>query len=258
MALKPILVAHNVGFEWDHQPIFQNINLSLYPNERVVMMGPSGHGKTTLLKILAGLLRPTLGTVSHFDHGHFYDLPAQNQRQIQRQIGLLFQKNALFDSLTALENITFALEESGECLSPEEAKSRAAHELDLVGLAHAGHLLPANMSGGMQKRLGIARAQALKPKILFYDDPTAGLDPITSRHIVDLIIRLQQERASTVLIVTNDLHRAWQVGQRVLFLYRGSLLELGSPEDALNNPDPVVRQFLSGSSNGPLTEELGH
>lgn len=167
-------------------------------------------------------------------------------------MGMLFQKNALFDSLTVGENIAFPLREATH-VGAEEIRSRVKSGLESVGIGHAEHLFPDEISGGMQKRLGIARAQALRPDFLFYDDPTAGLDPITSRKIVDLIVDLQEKNKSTVFVVTNEMPRAYQVGHRLWFVDEKRVLDLGPAEQARRHPDPRVQQFLKGEATGPLT-----
>ncbi len=250
MTTSTIYKLEQISFSYDSLPVLTDINLEIKSQERVALIGPSGAGKTSLLKILAGLLAPTTGQIYLFDQD-FTKASGPEKLALMKKIGLLFQKNALFDSMTSLNNIIFSLTESHQP-HPEHYKTLAQNQLDLVGLSHAYQLFPAEMSGGMQKRLGIARAQSLKPEILLYDDPTAGLDPITSRKIIDLIIDLQSQTQSTIVVVTNEIQRAIQFATRILFLDQNQLVDLGSPEQAFENSDPRVYQFIRGLSDGPI------
>jgi phospholipid/cholesterol/gamma-HCH transport system ATP-binding protein len=166
-------------------------------------------------------------------------------------MGVLFQKNALFDSLTCGENIAFPLRETTG-LTDWEIDKKVEHFLDAVGLPHAKNLYPDEISGGMQKRLGIARALALEPEIIFYDDPTAGLDPITSRKIINLILDLKQQKKSTIVAVVNDMNRAYQLADRMGMIIDKTLLITGTPEETRNHLDGRVHQFVRGETKGPL------
>jgi phospholipid/cholesterol/gamma-HCH transport system ATP-binding protein len=224
------------------QAILQDVSLHVEAQESLVILGQSGVGKSVLLKLLAKLLIPDTGTVQ---------LGSLN-------VGMLFQKNALFDSMSAFENLDFPLRERTS-LSEAERTERANRYLDWVGLYSHRELLPHELSGGMQKRLGIARALIVEPEILFYDEPTAGLDPITSRMIVDLILRLSHELKTTLVSVTSDVARAFQMADKIALLVPGdmgsTLIDIGSPEQTRNSPNPSVQQFILGLSRGPLTEK---
>lgn len=202
-------------------------------------MGPSGGGKTVLLKIIAGLMQADEGKAK-VQHNN---------------IGMLFQKNALFDSLTVEENLLFPLQERKGIIG-KAAKEKAERFLDEVGLKGSENLYPDEISGGMQKRLGIARALIVEPEVILYDEPTAGLDPITSKTIAELIKKLRVEIGSTLLTVTNDMHRAYQLGDRLYLLAQGKLLAGGTPTEVQNSQDPSIRQFIYGYKTGPLTSGL--
>ena len=219
--------------------IFRDLSLDVSPKESVVLIGPSGSGKSVLLKIIAGLIQPEEGSVQ---------LASSN-------VGMLFQKNALFDSLTVEENLLFPMKERKGLVGPQ-ARGRAERFLHAVGLSGCQKLYPDEISGGMQKRLGIARALIVEPEIILYDEPTAGLDPITSRTIADLISELRSQSGSTLLSVTNDMQRAYQIGDRIFLLALGKLLEGGTPSQVQATRNPELRQFIYGLKQGPLTSGL--
>lgn len=229
----------------------ENINLSIANQESFVMVGPSGGGKTVLLKLMAGLYQP-LGGHLFIEGQDFHQLKIKQQQKLMFKMGMLFQKNALFDSLTVLENVTFPMTEV-TTLSAKEIKEKALHFLEEVDLMHALDNYPDEISGGMQKRLGIARALALEPKIIFFDDPTAGLDPITSRKIVELMLQLKKETNATTVTITNDMNRAFQLADRIAVLVDQELIITGDKDNTLNHSDPRVHQFVRGLMEGPLT-----
>ncbi len=218
--------------------IFREISFQLPPGGSWAIVGPSGSGKTLLLKLIARLIRPTEGEL----------------QVASRNIGMLFQKNALFDSFTVEENLLFTLKER-KGLIGAVARSKCDSWLEAVGLQQTQKLYPEELSGGMQKRLGIARALIADPELILYDEPTAGLDPITSKKIAELMVRLRRESGATLVVVTNDIHRAYQLGDRIDLLARGQLLSGGTPEEVRRTTDPAFRQFIDGLSQGPLTEQ---
>jgi phospholipid/cholesterol/gamma-HCH transport system ATP-binding protein len=230
----------HLGKHFDDRWVFRDLNLRVADGEFVVIVGPSGGGKSVLLKIACGLLTCDEGSVSIGSE----------------DVGMLFQRNALFDSFTVEENLLFPLKER-KGISGVEAKTRAQRMLKAVGLEGNEELYPDEISGGMQKRLGIARALIVEPKVILYDEPTAGLDPITSRTIADLILRLRKESRATVLAVTNDMQRAYQLGDRICLLANGTLRIGGKPDEVRATEDPGLRQFIYGLRDGPLTSKVG-
>lgn len=234
-----VVELRNVGLKFESDWVLRDVTLNVTQGERCVIVGPSGQGKTSLLKLMAGLLVPTSGEIS---------------RAVLdwKKRGMLFQKNALFDSMTVGENVAFPLREIAE-MSEQEIDTTVDKFLDSVGILQSKNLYPDEISGGMQKRLGIARALALKPELIFYDDPTAGLDPITSRKIIDLILDLQKQSKATVVAVTNDMNRAYQLASRLVFVSGSEVIETGTPEQTMNHRDPRVQQFIHGRTQGPLT-----
>lgn len=227
----------NIGFEG--QPLLTNVSFNIAHGERVVFVGPSGHGKTTLLRALVGLQSPLAGSVKVLGKD-LYSLPHHEIKQVQLKMGMLFQRNALFDSMTVGENLIFPVKKVKN-LELTDHQVQAA--LEEVGLAGTANLYPADLSGGMQKRLGIARALCLDPEIVFYDDPTAGLDPITGRKIVNLVLSRQKQLDSTVFVVTNEIARAFQVGTRFFFVANGEVLDTGNLDQTKDTENTTVRRY---------------
>lgn len=248
----PLIEVQNLSIQFDEEPLLQALHLAVDKGEVFVLIGPSGHGKSVFLKCLGGILPPSAGRVM-VEGESLYDLPESKRAVVMRQMGMLFQKNALFDSLTVAENIAFPLREVGDC-DEAEIKKRIDFFLEAVAIPHARDLFPHEISGGMQKRLGIARALALYPEIIFYDDPTAGLDPTTSRKIIQLIMELQKQQNSTVIAITNDMGRAYQMADRIGMIVDGELIVTGNVNETKAHKDPRVHQFITGNLEGPLTE----
>jgi phospholipid/cholesterol/gamma-HCH transport system ATP-binding protein len=246
-----ILSLENVSIHFDNEIILQNINLSVEEGESFVVIGPSGQGKSVLLKLMSGLIPPTSGKII-IEGLDWHGSSKKQQAVLLQTMGMLFQKNALFDSMTVAENVAFPMRATTNWSEPE-IQEKVNYFLDAVGILHAKDLFPDEISGGMQKRLGIARALALKPKIIFYDDPTAGLDPITSRMIIDLIKKLQKENGSTVVAITNDMNRAYQMADRIGMVVQKELVITGTVAATKAFADARVQQFIHGSLTGSLT-----
>jgi phospholipid/cholesterol/gamma-HCH transport system ATP-binding protein len=250
---EPLVSLAGVGFAYpESPPLFDALSLEIARGESIGIVGPGGEGKSTLLKMIAGLLRPDRGTC-RFESVALLDLPRHKRTDYRRRIGMTFQKSGLFDSLNVHDNLDFPLRTLTR-LPRSERERKITAALESVGLAGTGALHVHEMCGGMQKRLGIARALLLEPELVLYDDPTAGLDPVTSRAIVDLIVRLKESSRMTIVVVTSDPALAYPISDRIGFLYRGKFRELAPPEELKKSQDAVVRQFLDGNTEGPLTE----
>jgi phospholipid/cholesterol/gamma-HCH transport system ATP-binding protein len=247
---KPVIEFRDVTLQFADLIVLKNINVEIFPGEKFVVVGPSGQGKSVFLKLIAGLLTPTKGAVC-IEGQDLLAMPRETKQSLMLRMGMLFQKNALFDSMTAGGNVRFPLEETTD-LGPEQIEKKSRDYLDAVGLAHAYDLFPDEISGGMQKRLGIARSLALDPEIVLYDDPTAGLDPITSRKIIDLIVELQRKKNSTVVAVTNDMNRGFQMADRMAMVVDQEVIVTGTVAATKGHPDPRVQQFIHGKLEGPL------
>ena len=229
----------------------KNVNLKINEGESTVIIGPSGGGKTILLKTMAGIIVPKEGDV--FSEGENLKNFSQKERVRRAQhLGMHFQKSALFDSMNCFDNIAFPLREQGH-FSENEVHKRVTECLEAVNLSSASHLFPHEISGGMRQRLGIARAIAMKPNIIFYDDPTAGLDPIHSDKIVELIINLKIKYQATVVIVTHSMDVAYRVNGRMIFVANQKVTSIGNNDEVIHHPSPEVQQFIQGSLIGPLS-----
>ncbi len=230
--------------------VLRGVNLHLKERETLVIIGQSGCGKSVLLKHIMGLLKPDSGKV-YVDGVDITVLDEPELHKITRKFGMLFQGTALFDSLTVGENVSFGLERYTN-YSKEKIKELVRENLAKVGLRGIEHLMPFELSGGMRKRVGLARAIAYNPDIILYDEPSTGIDPIRADAINDLIIRMKKEMNASELIITHDMVSAYKVADRIGMLYEGTIIEMGTPEEIKNTKNPVVRQFIHGSAEGPI------
>ena len=214
-------------------------------------MGPSGSGKSLLLKLMSGLVSPNSGEILYRGQ-NVSTLSKKESLQFLSEVGMLFQQNALFDSMTVFENLNFVLKEVREELNEAQRKDEIMDFLKAVGLDHVTGLFPGELSGGMQKRLGIARALVLKPRLVFYDDPTAGLDPITSRQIIQMILDLKEKLGATIVTVTHDMMRAYQLAGQIMVCFHGEFIVTGDSVKTKAFDNLKVQQFINGKVQGPL------
>ena len=233
--------------------VFKDFSLQLQQGDSLVLVGPSGSGKSLLLKFLAGLVRPQSGQVLYRGR-ELATLSKKEDREFLAQVGMLFQQNALFDSMTVYQNLNFVLSEVREDLDASQRDQEIVDYLKAVGLDHARDLFPGELSGGMQKRLGIARALVLQPKLVFYDDPTAGLDPITSRQIIQMILDLKKKLGATIVTVTHDIQRAYQLAGKIMVCFHHDFILTGDAEATRNHKNPKVQQFIAGRIDGPVNQ----
>lgn len=226
------------------------VDLTVKDGETLVIIGGSGTGKSMLLKNVVGLIKPDKGSII-IDGVDVTKAKKEDLFNVQKNIGYLFQEAALFDSMTIEENVAFGLRNLSN-LSETEIKERVTSCLNMVGLKDIEKLKPAALSGGMKKRVGLARAIAYRPKYVFYDEPTTGLDPIMSDVIGSLILYLKKELNITSIVVTHDMQSAYKIADRIIMLYLGKVIFNGTVEEVKNTKNKYVRQFIEGSSKGPI------
>lgn len=224
--------------------VLDNIDLDVYKGETLAVLGPSGTGKSTVLRSMIGLLEPNGGQI--FIQGEDVSgLDEDGWNRLRMKMGMVFQYSALFDFLTVGENVAFGLRQHTD-KSNEEIQGIVTQMLDLVGLPGTQDLYPAELSGGMKKRVGLARAIAVNPEIVLYDEPTAGLDPIMSRNISRLIKKTQEQLHVTSVLVTHDMQSAFYAADRVAMLYEGHIVAIGTAEEMKNSTNPIVKAFIEG------------
>lgn len=240
-----IIEVRNLTKAFNGQGVIDNITMSIEKGKTTVVLGPSGCGKTVLLKHLIVLLRPTSGEVL-FKGKRIDDLPERELGHVRRSYGFLFQGGALFDSLTVYENIIFPLEQHTVIEDWDEVDKLVKHKLALVGLDGYQNYYPASLSGGQRKRVALARAIAMNPEIVLYDEPTTGLDPIRADIINELILKLAKELGITSVVVTHDMNSAYKIADRIVMLHRGKIVADGDADHIRNHPNPVVQQFIQG------------
>lgn len=242
---------HELYKAFDALEVLRGVGLTIERGESVVVIGVSGCGKSVLLKHIIGLLRPDQGRVM-VSGQPIHELPERQLYEMRRKIGMLFQHAALFDSLTVGENVGFFLREHTD-LSRQEVARRVAEKLEVVGLRGIEDQYPVDLSGGMRKRVGLARAIANEPEILLYDEPTTGLDPIRADAINQLIVQMRKRLAVTSIAITHDMVSAYTIADRIAMLHEGRIIFTGTPDDVRRCGDPVVAQFIEGEAGGPIT-----
>lgn len=239
---EPVIRVRGVRKRLGAAEVLRDVSLEVHSEEIFVIMGPSGTGKTVLLRHLIGLLRPDAGEIYLWD-SPLHALEGEALDAVRLRMGVVFQSAALFDSMTVGENVAFPLRRHRE-ESEIKIRESVATLLELVGLAGAQDKMPATLSGGMRKRVGIARALALSPDLVFYDEPTAGLDPPAAREVESLIWRLRADLAVTSVVVTHDLWTAFGISDRVGVMMDGQMITVGTPRDVMADPRPEIRQFI--------------
>ena len=241
---EPVIKVRKLKIAFGSKVVLDEIDLDLYPGETLAVIGPSGTGKSTVLKVMTGLLKPTSGSViiqgqetNGFDESQWDEL--------RKHMGVVFQYSALFDFLTVGENVAFGLRRHFN-LPEAEIQTRVTELLEMVGLPGTEAMMPAELSGGMKKRVGLARALAMEPQIVFYDEPTAGLDPVMTMTISRLIRKTQQRLGVASLLVTHDMESVFMAADRIAMLHNGKIVQVGTVDEIKNSSNPVVRAFISG------------
>ena len=240
----------NVHRSFGPNHVLRGCSLEVRDGETLTIIGGSGTGKSVTLKLMVGLLKPDRGEI-YVDDQEISRLREDALSGVQRKFAYVFQGGALFDSLTVGQNVAFGLYNLNQ-VEPGKIPEIVRERLGLVGLSGIEHLKPAELSGGMRKRVAIARAIAIAPKYLLYDEPTTGLDPIMSDVINDLIVGLQRKLGTTAVVVTHDMKSAYKVSNRIAMLYEGKIVGVDTPDAIRNSTDPLIRQFVNGSAEGPI------
>jgi phospholipid/cholesterol/gamma-HCH transport system ATP-binding protein len=238
--------------QFEEKKVLDGVSLGVCPQERLVIMGQSGSGKSTILRLILGILMPDAGT-AFFKQFEIPRLSRRKLQQVRQHIGMVYQYSALLSSRTVRDNVALPLEELTD-LAREEIDRIVDEKLEMVGMKDARDLMPSELSGGMRKRVSLARALIMEPELILFDEPTAGLDPVISSVIDELIISLTERSKVTSIIVTHEMASAFRVGTRMAMLFQGKIIEDAPADQFKNSQNPVVRQFLSGSTEGPILE----
>jgi phospholipid/cholesterol/gamma-HCH transport system ATP-binding protein len=243
-----LLVLKNVTKKFGKKVVLNSISLSIEKGKTTVVIGPSGCGKTVLIKHLIVLLRPSEGEV-YFRGDRIDDLSETQLSKVRTHYGFLFQGGALFDSLSVRENILFPMQQHTKITDWDKVEELVKAKLAMVGLDGYQNYFPTNLSGGQRKRVALARAIALNPEVMLYDEPTTGLDPIRSDIINELILKLERELSVTSVVVTHDMTSAYKVGDRIIMLHNGKVIADGDADHIRNHPHPTVQQFINGQAS---------
>ena len=253
MALLPKISLQNISKAFDGKVVLRDMSINVFPGESLVIVGGSGTGKSVTLKHIIGLLQPDSGHVV-IDETDLCCLSAVDMNVFRRRFGMAFQEGALFDSMSVFENIAFPLRRHTK-MKEAEIRARVSECLEEVHLSGVEKRRPSELSGGMRRRVGFARAISLQPEILLFDEPTTGLDPVISDVIADLIREMDRKLHTTTVTITHDMKVAFKIADRVAMLYQGQIIEQGTPEGFQRSTNPIVQQFIEGRAEGPLTAD---
>ncbi|HEX8899291.1 MAG TPA: ATP-binding cassette domain-containing protein [Chthoniobacterales bacterium] len=242
----------NVRLSFDEKSVLEGVSLRIEPLDRLVVMGQSGSGKSTILRLILGILRPDSGSI-FFKQFEISRLNRRKLQQVRAQIGMVYQYSALLSSRSVRDNVALPLEELTN-KSREEIDRIVDEKLELVGMLESRNEAPSELSGGMRKRVSLARALVMEPELILFDEPSAGLDPVIATVIDELIISLTESSKVTSIIVTHEMDSAFRVGTKMAMLYQGKIIEQAEAEGFKKSTNPVVVQFLSGSTEGPILE----
>jgi phospholipid/cholesterol/gamma-HCH transport system ATP-binding protein len=240
---RPMIAIHDLHKSFGDHKVLTGINLDIPEGSTCVILGGSGSGKTVLMKHMIGLLKPDAGQVI-VDGEDIVPLDADGLVQLRRKFGMVFQAAALFDSMTVYENVSFPLREHRKDLSEEQIRALVKEKLGIVGLKNVEEKFPSDLSGGMRKRVGLARAIVLDPKIVLYDEPTTGLDPITTDYVDEMILDAKRELGVTSVVISHDIASAFKVADNIAFLYQGVIVDQGPPSKLRHSEHPALKVFL--------------
>jgi phospholipid/cholesterol/gamma-HCH transport system ATP-binding protein len=247
-----VVELREVNLSFEEKKVLDGVSLQVEPLDRLVVMGQSGSGKSTILRLILGILRPTSGSI-FFKQFEISRLNRRKLQQVRTQIGMVYQYSALLSSRNVRDNVALPLEEL-TTKSRQEIDKIVDEKLSLVGMLDAKNEMPSELSGGMRKRVSLARALVMEPELILFDEPSAGLDPVIATVIDELIISLTEKSKVTSIIVTHEMDSAFRIATRMAMLYQGKIIEQGEAEAFKRSQNPVVRQFLSGSTEGPILE----
>jgi phospholipid/cholesterol/gamma-HCH transport system ATP-binding protein len=251
-ASGPVVVLNDVYLKFEDKEVLNGVSFKVQPQDRIVIMGQSGSGKSTILRLILGIITPDSGEI-FFKQFEITRLNRRKLQQIRQHIGMVYQYSALLSSRTVRENVALPLEELTR-KSPKEINEIVEAKLEMVGMEDACDRMPSELSGGMRKRVSLARALVLEPELVLFDEPSAGLDPVISSVIDELIINLTEQSKVTSIIVTHEMESAFRIATHMAMLYQGKIIIEGKPDELKKSNDPVVSQFLSGSTEGPILE----
>ena len=247
-----VVELRKVELAFPEKKVLNGISLLVEPLDRLVVMGQSGSGKSTILRLILGILQPTAGQV-FFKKFEISRLSRRKLQQVRTHIGMVYQYSALLSSLSVRDNVALPLQELTR-KTPEEIERMVDEKLELVSMLDSRDLMPSELSGGMRKRVSLARALVMDPELILFDEPSAGLDPVISSVIDELIISLTERSRVTSVIVTHEMDSAFRIATRMAMLYQGEVIADATPEELKKSDHPVVQQFLSGSTEGPILE----
>jgi phospholipid/cholesterol/gamma-HCH transport system ATP-binding protein len=256
MSETPLVHIDNVVLQFGEKTVLDGVDLKIFSSDRLVVLGQSGSGKSTMLRLILGILKPTSGVV-RYKHLQIEKLSRSRLNALRRRIGMVYQYSALISSMTVRQNLALPVEELGR-KTRTEINYMIKENLEAVGMSGTEEKMPSELSGGMRKRVSLARALMMQPELILFDEPSAGLDPVISSVIDELIIGLTEKTKATSVIVTHEMESAFRIATRMAMLYHGKIIEEGPPEIFRASKDPVVHQFVTGTAEGPITEIPSH
>jgi phospholipid/cholesterol/gamma-HCH transport system ATP-binding protein len=256
MSETPLVHLDNIVLRFGEKTVLDGINLKVFGKDRLVILGQSGGGKSTMLRLILGILKPTSGVV-RYRHLQVQRLSRSKLNLLRSRIGMVYQYSALISSMTVRENLALPVEELGRS-SKKEIDRLVKQNLAIVGMSGTEGNMPAELSGGMRKRVSLARALMMEPELILFDEPSAGLDPVISSVIDELIIGLTEKTNTTSVIVTHEMESAFRIATRMAMLYQGKIIEDGTPDQFRASDNPVVHQFVTGTTEGPIMETPAH